>query len=80
MTWRCLRRVLGRLGGVLGRLVASWKCLGASEDRNHCFLKVKNLKILIFEGFSEVLGGGVGWVTAKPGAGFRSLKEVQCTV
>ena len=23
VTWRCLRRVLGRLGGVLGRLVAS---------------------------------------------------------
>ena len=57
MTWRCLRRVLGRLGGVLGRLVASWKCLGASEDRNYCFLKVKSLKILIFEGFSEILGG-----------------------
>jgi len=39
----------------------SWdKCLGASEDRNYCFLKVKSLKILIFEGFSEVLEGGVG--------------------
>ena len=58
VTWRCLRRVLGRLGGVLGRLVASWKCLGASEDSNYSFLKVKNLKILIFEGFSEFLGGG----------------------
>ena len=60
---------MGRLGGVLGRLVASWKCLGASEDRNHCFLKVKSLKILIFEGFSEVLGGGVGWVAVSAGAG-----------
>ena len=36
VTLICLRRVLGRLGGVLGRLVASWKCLGASEDRNYC--------------------------------------------
>ena len=80
MTWRCLRRVLGRLGGVLGRLVASLKCLGASEDRNHCFLKVKSLKILIFKGFSDVLGGGVGWGVPKRTAGFRSLKEVQCTV
>ena len=44
----------------MGRLVASWKCLGASEDRNDCFLKVKSVKILIFEGFSEVLGKGVG--------------------
>ena len=57
---------MGRLGGVLGRLVASWKCLGASEDRNHCFLKVKSLKILIFEGFSEVLGGAVGWGAPTP--------------
>ena len=60
----------------MGRLVASWKCLGASEDRNHCFLKLKSLKILIFEGFSEVLGGGVGWVSPRPGAGFWSLKEM----
>ena len=71
----CLRRVLGRLGGVLGRLVASCKCLGASEDRNYCLLKVKSLKILIFEGFSKVLGGGEGWVTPWPAAGFRSLKR-----
>ena len=56
MTWRCLRRVLGRLGGVLERFVASWKCLGAFVDRNYCFTKVK-LKILIFAGFSEIRGG-----------------------
>ena len=40
----------------MGRLVASWKYLGASEDRNYCFLKVKSLEILIFEGFHQVLG------------------------
>ena len=75
MTLRCIRRVLGRLGGVLRRLVASWECLGAFEDRNQCFLKVKSLKILIFEGFSEVLGGAVGWMSPQPGAGFRSLNS-----
>ena len=46
MTWRCLRHALGILGSVLGHLVASWKSLEASEDSNHCFLKVKSLKIL----------------------------------
>ena len=60
--------------------MASWKCLGASEDRNHCFLKIKSLKILIFEGFSEVRGGAVGRGGPRPSAGFWSLKRegVQC--
>ena len=80
MTWRCLRRVLRRLEGVLGRLVASWKCLGASEDRNYCFLKVKSLKILILEGSSEVLEGGVGGGAPRRPQIFRSLKEVKCRV
>ena len=57
--------------------MASWKCLGASEDRNYCFLKVKSRKILVFGGFSEVLGGGVGWGGPKPQGDFRSLKSVQ---
>ena len=59
--------------------MASLKCLGASEDRNHCFLKVKSLKILIFEGFSEVLGdvgGGChGW---PPDSGPLRRYNVQC--
>ena len=46
--------------------MASWKCLGAAEDRNHCFLKVKSLKILIFEDSVRSWEGD-----------FRSLKEVQ---
>ena len=61
--------------------MASWKCLGASEDRNYCFLKVKSLKILIFEGFSEVLGGmWVGEGVPRGVLDFRSLKSVQSTV
>ena len=60
--------------------MASWKCLGASEDRNHCFLKVKSLKILFFEGFSEVRGGGWEEVRPRPGAGVRSLKRYEGTV
>ena len=57
--------------------MASWKCLGASEDRNHCFLKVKSLNILIFEGFSEVLWERWGGVGPERALDFRSLKEVQ---
>ena len=60
--------------------MASWKCLGASEDRNYCFLKIKNVKILVFEGFSEVLRRGMGGGSPRLDAGFRSLKrsEEQC--
>ena len=71
---------MGRLGGVLAQLVASWKCLGASEDRNYCFLKVKSLKILIFEGFSEILGGsGKGrHRRSRPDSGPLRVYKVQC--
>ena len=71
---------MGRLGGVLGRLVASWKCLGASQDRTYCFLKVKSLKILIFEGFNEILGGAVGGGCrrGRPDSGPLRVYKVQC--
>ena len=38
-------------------------------------LKVKSVKILIFERFSEVLGDGVGGRVPRRGAGFWSLKR-----
>ena len=75
MTSRCLSRILKRLGGVLGRLVASWKCLGASEERIYFLLKVQGLKVLIFEGFNEVRGRPGGEAPHSRYARIRSLKR-----
>ena len=57
--------------------MASWKCFEASEDRNYCFVKFKNLKILIFEGFSEVLEEGMTGRVPWPGLDFSSLKRYE---
>ena len=72
------------------RLGASWRCLGTScgvlevswsiSGPYLLLLKVKSLKILIFEGFSEVLGDAVGGGCrrGRPDSGPLRVYKVQC--
>ena len=55
--------------------MASWRCLGASEDRTCWLLKVSGVKILSFTGCNEVHGAPPGGNRDWRGADFRPLKR-----